>query len=388
MSEEQVLETITTMVGYAKQKLDNIEFSAEDATRSDREFLARAVKAAVDAGATTINIPDTVGYITPPEMQDLLTYLFEHVDGLDKTCLSVHCHNDLGLAVANTLAAVRVGATQVETTVCGLGERAGNAAMEEVVMALHTRKDICPFTTNINTKRIAPTSRLVYSIIGMTAPLNKPIVGQNAFAHEAGIHQHGVLADSRTYEIMTPESIGLTTNQMILGKHSGRHAVEDRLNELGYSLSETEMDKLFAQFKALSDRKKTISDGDLEALALHRAPANGALWKLDRFTVNSGNYVARSAVVRLSREGKLYEEVALGDGPLDAAFNAVDKIMNAPEHRLDDFSIQTISEGIDAQGEAVVKISTENRNVIGRGLSTDIVEASIIAYINAMNKLF
>ncbi|NLJ64121.1 MAG: 2-isopropylmalate synthase [Christensenellaceae bacterium] len=387
MTEQQVLDTISQMVKYAKGKLSDVEFSCEDATRSDRNFLVKAVQAAVDAGATTINIPDTVGYTTPSEMGDLIKHLLENVEGLDSVDLSVHCHNDLGLAAANTLAAISAGATQVETTMCGLGERAGNAAMEEVVMALHTRKDIFPVQTNIDTTRIYPVSRLVYSIIGMQAPLNKPIVGINAFAHEAGIHQHGVLANASTYEIMTPESVGLTTNKMILGKHSGRHAVEDRLKDLGYTLNKEEMDDLFARFKALSDRKKTINDSDLEALVLHRIATNGAPWRLDRFTINSGNYVACSAVVRLSHEGQLYEEVALGDGPIDAAFNAIDKIMNAPEHKLEDYAIQTISEGKDAQGEAIVKLGCGNRSYTGRGLSTDVMEASILAYINGMNKL-
>ncbi|HHU03162.1 MAG TPA: 2-isopropylmalate synthase [Christensenellaceae bacterium] len=387
MSEQQVLDTILQMVKYAKGKLNDVEFSCEDATRSDRNFLVKAVQAAVDAGATTINIPDTVGYTTPSEMSDLISYLLENVNGLDAVDLSVHCHNDLGLAAANTLAAINAGATQIETTMCGLGERAGNAAMEEVVMALHTRKDIFPVKTNIDTTRIYPVSRLVYSIIGMQTPLNKPIVGTNAFAHEAGIHQHGVLANASTYEIMTPESVGLTTNKMILGKHSGRHAVEDRLKDLGYTLTKEEMDELFTRFKALSDRKKTINDSDLEALVLHRIATNGAPWKLDRFTVNSGNYVACSAVVRLSHEGQLYEEVALGDGPIDAAYNAIDKIMNVPEHKLEDYTIQTISEGKDAQGEAIVKLGCCNRSYTGRGLSTDVMEASILAYINGMNKL-
>ncbi|MGI6738742.1 MAG: 2-isopropylmalate synthase [Christensenellales bacterium] len=387
MSEQQVLDTILQMVKYAKGKLNDVEFSCEDATRSDRNFLVKAIQAAVDAGATTINIPDTVGYTTPSEMSDLISYLLENVNGLDAVDLSVHCHNDLGLAAANTLAAINAGATQIETTMCGLGERAGNAAMEEVVMALHTRKDIFPVKTNIDTTRIYPVSRLVYSIIGMQTPLNKPIVGTNAFAHEAGIHQHGVLANASTYEIMTPESVGLTTNKMILGKHSGRHAVEDRLKDLGYTLTKEEMDELFTRFKALSDRKKTINDSDLEALVLHRIATNGAPWKLDRFTVNSGNYVACSAVVRLSHEGQLYEEVALGDGPIDAAYNAIDKIMNVPEHKLEDYTIQTISEGKDAQGEAIVKLGCGNRSYTGRGLSTDVMEASILAYINGMNKL-
>ncbi len=388
MSEEQVLTTIRDMVGYAKTKLDDIEFSAEDATRSDREFLVRAVTAAVEAGATTINIPDTVGYTTPFEMEELIAYLLEQVPGLKDVDLSVHCHNDLGLAVANSLAALRAGATQVETSMCGLGERAGNAAMEEVVMALHTRKDVLPFVCNVDTTRIFPVSRLVYSILGVQAPLNKPIVGANAFAHEAGIHQHGVLANRQTYEIMTPESVGVNTSKMVLGKHSGRHAVVDRLNDLGYTtLDEAEIDKLFERFKALCDRKKAITDADLEALVLHRGLDTGAPYKLDRFTISAGNYVSCSAVVRLTHNNEQQEAVAMGDGPIDAAFNAVDIIVKAPEHRLEDYSIQTISEGKDAQGEAMVKIRAGDRIVTGRGLSTDVLEASLLAYINGMNKL-
>lgn len=387
MTEDQVLETISTMVAYAKAKLDDVEFSAEDATRSDRAFLARALTAAVKAGATTINIPDTVGYAVPHEMGDLIRYLMEHVEGLKGVDVSVHCHNDLGLAIANSLEALRAGATQVETSLCGLGERAGNAAMEEVVMALHTRKDAMPYYCAVDTTRIFPVSRLVYSILGVQAPLNKPVVGNNAFAHEAGIHQHGVLANRQTYEIMTPESVGVNTSKMVLGKHSGRHAVEDRLNDLGYSLDSEEMDKLFLRFKALCDRKKAITDADLEALVLHRGMDTGAPYTLDRFTANAGNYVSCSAVVRLKHNGEELEAVALGDGPIDAAFNAVDIIVKAPEHRLEDYSIQTISEGKDAQGEAMVKLGTADRTVTGRGLSTDVLEASLLAYINGMNKL-
>ncbi len=387
LTEDQVISTIADMVAYAKTKLSDVEFSAEDATRSDRQFLARAVETAVKAGATVINVPDTVGYATPDEMASLIEYLLHNVDGLDKVDLSVHCHNDLGMAVANTLAAISAGAVQVETTVCGLGERAGNAAMEEVVMALNTRRDIYPYVCGVDTTRIFPVSRLIYSILGIQAPMNKPIVGVNAFAHEAGIHQHGVLANRQTYEIMTPESIGLTTNKMVLGKHSGRHAVEDRLNDLGYTLDKEDMDKLFARFKALSDRKKAITDADLEALVLHRTAQSGGPYALDRFTVNSGNYVACSAVVRLKHGEEMMEAVAMGDGPIDAAFNAVDIIVKAPEHRLEDYSIQTISEGKDAQGEAMVRISSQGRTVTGRGLSTDVLEASILAYINGMNRL-
>ena len=389
MSEQEVLDAIAQMVAYARNLAPQVEFSAEDAMRSDPTFLAKAVDAAIRAGAQVINIPDTVGYATPAEMAQMIGYLKQNVAKIDTVTLSVHCHNDLGLAVANSLAAVQAGATQVEGTINGIGERAGNAALEEIVMALHTRPDLYPVACGVDTTRISPTSRLVFSVIGVNAPINKAVVGQNAFAHEAGIHQHGVMANRATYEIMTPESIGLLQNKMVLGKHSGRHAVEERLSALGYTLDKEELDKLFTQFKALCDRKKAISDYDLEALAVHRLSAVSQTtgFKLERFTVNSGNYVTSNAVVSVLHDGERFEEVAMGDGPIDAAFNAVDKLIPAPAHSLEDYAIQTISEGKDAQGEAIVKIRCGDRVVTGRGLSTDVMEASILAYINGMNKL-
>ena len=389
MSEEEVLATITEMVTYARNLAPQVEFSAEDASRSNPDFLAKAVDAAIRAGAQVINVPDTVGYATPDEMAAMIRHLKQNVENIDSITLSVHCHNDLGMAVSNSLAAVAAGARQVECTINGIGERAGNAALEEFVMAMHTRPDLYPQGCNIDTKRIAPVSHLVYSILGVNAPINKAVVGQNAFAHEAGIHQHGVMANRTTYEIMTPESIGLRQNQMVLGKHSGHHAIEERLNTLGYSLSKEEFKQLYEQFKALCDRKKLITDKDLEALALHRHTHSSLAkhYKLERFTVNSGNYSTSNAVVSVEHEGVRTEEVALGDGPIDAAFNAVDKLIPAEEHSLEDYAIQTISEGKDAQGEAIVKIRCGDRVVTGRGLSTDILEASILAYINGMNKL-
>jgi 2-isopropylmalate synthase len=389
MTEQEVLDTISSMVAYARNLCPQVEFSAEDAMRSDPAFLAKVMDAAIRAGACIINIPDTVGYAMPAEMADMIGYLQKNVENIDTVTLSVHCHNDLGLAAANSLAAVRAGATQVECTVNGIGERAGNAALEEIVMAMHTRKDLYPFECNVDTSRISPLSRLVYSILGINAPMNKAVVGQNAFAHEAGIHQHGVMANRATYEIMTPESIGLMQNRMVLGKHSGRHAVEERLSALGYQLEKEELDQLFSRFKDLCDRKKVITDYDLEALAVHRLSETGAGtgYRLERFTVNSGNYVTSNAVVSVLHDGERTEEVAIGDGPIDAAFNAVDKLIPAQPHSLEDYAIQTISEGKDAQGEAIVKIRCGDRVVTGRGLSTDIVEASILAYINGMNKL-
>ena len=386
MTPEQVLETIFSMVAYAKQYCPDIEFSAEDAMRSDPEFLAKAMHSAIRAGATVINVPDTVGYATPSEMAGMIEYLTSAVPDIDRVEISVHCHNDLGMAVSNSLAAIAAGATQVEGTINGIGERAGNAALEEIAMAIHTRKDLYPVSLNLETTQIYQTSRLVYNVLGLVAPINKAIVGANAFAHEAGIHQHGVMGNRSTYEIMTPQSVGLVQNKMVLGKHSGRHAMENRLSELGYQLSEEELDDFFERFKSLSDKKKNITDMDLVALIGLRTVISG-LYKLERFTVNSGNYVISNAVVCLTCDEEKYEEVCLGDGPIDAAFNAVDKIIHVAEHSLDDYAIHTVSEGKDAQGEAMVRLRCGERTVIGRGLSTDVIEASILAYINGMNKL-
>lgn len=388
MSEDEVLETIEAMTKYAKKYISDIEFSAEDATRSDPEFLAKAVYTAIKAGAAVVNIPDTVGYTTPKEMAERIRYLKEKVSNIDKAVISVHCHNDLGMAVANSLAAIEEGATQIECTVNGLGERAGNAALEEIVMAINTRKNLYGGNTRINTSEIYRASKLVYNTIGVHAPLNKAVVGQNAFSHEAGIHQHGVLQNRETYEIMTPQSIGLPSNNMVFGKHSGKHAIESRLQELGHRLTALEMEEFFESFKNLADKKKIINDADLEALLGHKVSAYSQNeYKLDRFTVNSGNYIPSSAVVRLIFEDKQFEEAALGDGPVDAAFKAVGKIVKAPEHSLDDYAIHSVTEGNDALGEVIVRLKSGDCTVIGRGLSTDIIEASIMAYLNAINKL-
>lgn len=388
MSEDKVLERITEMVSYAKGFMNDIEFSAEDATRSNRDFLVKSVYAAIKAGATVVNIPDTVGYTTPSEMYDLIDFLMNNVSNIHKAEISVHCHNDLGMAVANSLAAVQAGASQVECTINGLGERAGNAALEEVVMALNTRKNVYNGFTSVDTKQIHRTSKLVYNVLGLYSPINKAIVGGNAFAHEAGIHQHGVMANRETYEIMTPESIGLPQNSMVFGKHSGKHAIENRLNELGHELSKEELETFFIKFKKLADKKKSINDLDLEALIGHiEKEISTSGYKLDRFTVNSGNYITTNAVIRLSDGEDLFEEVAMGDGPINAGYNAIDKIIKAPEHSLEDYAIHSITEGNDALGEVVVRIKCGDDIITGRGLSTDIIEASLLAYINAMNKI-
>ena len=391
MSEEKVLERASAMVAYAKKYCSDIEFSAEDAMRSDRDFLCRVTETVIRAGATVVNVPDTVGYTTPNEMYAMIEYLLNHAEGASKIDLSVHCHNDLGQATANSLAGVRAGANQIECTINGLGERAGNTPLEEVVMGLATRADVYGAYTNIDTTRIYKASALVYNIIGQVAPINKPIIGKNAFAHESGIHQHGVLANRETYEIMTPESVGIRKNTMVLGKHSGRHGFEARLKELGYELSREELDKYFEDFKALCDKKKEVTDGDIEALVT-QLDNSERLYTLDSFDVHTGNLSTSTAVMRLKRNGELFEDVALGDGPIDASYKAIDKLVGAPPHKLENYVIHSVSEGKETLGKVMVKLSREDesgavRTCNGHGLSTDIIEASILAYLNAMNKM-
>lgn len=391
MSPDEVVEQVAKMVSYAKKYCSNIEFSAEDATRSDVSFLRRVVGTAIDCGATTINLPDTVGYTTPDEMEALIRNVKENVRGAEKVIFSVHCHNDLGMATANSLAGVRGGARQIECTINGLGERAGNSSMEEVVMALRTRQDEYQADTRIDTTQIHRASKTVYNIIGQTAPINKPIVGKNAFAHEAGIHQHGVMANKSTYEIMTPESIGLRVNNIVLGKHSGRHAVGKRLEELGYNLTREELNSCFEEFKVVCDKKKEITDEDLEAIVTHHTADiyidTDDGYKLDWFQASTSNFTTATCTVSLTRDGEKQQSVALGDGPIDAAYNAIDEIIQPSEHSFDIFNIHSISKGKDTLGDVTVKISAHGRTFTGRGLSTDILEASINAYLKGMNRL-
>lgn len=390
MTEEQVLEKTRELVAYARKYCSDIEFSAEDATRSDPDYLVKVVDAAIKAGATTINLPDTVGYTTPTEMRELIEYVMKNVDGSDKVDFSVHCHNDLGLGVANSLAGVIGGATQIECTVNGLGERAGNTSLEEVVMAMRTRPDVFKNLPRIDTTKIYNTSKLVYNIIGQTPALNKPIVGANAFAHEAGIHQHGVLANRKTYEIMTPESVGITTNKIVLGKHSGKHAFDTRLRELGYELSEEELLDCFEKFKVLCDKKKTVSDADISALVAHKKiVSEDTKYKLDRFYVHASNVLSATSTIRLKlSDGTTIEDSAVGNGPVDASYNTINKMINPPAHTLEKYSINAVSEGKDTLGEAMVTLKTEDGTmVVGRGLSTDVIEASILAYLNAIDKI-
>ncbi len=389
MAPEKVLEQISAMTAYAKKYVSNIEFSAEDATRSEPEFLAEAVRRAIAAGATVVNIPDTVGYTTPPEMQALIEYLIREVPETEGVELSLHCHNDLGMATANTLAGIRGGATQVECTVNGLGERAGNTSMEEVVMALRTRADVYGCETGIETTQIYRASKTVYDIIGQSAPLNKPIVGKNAFLHESGIHQHGVLANKKTYEILTPESVGVRVENLVLGKHSGRHAFDAHLKELGYELTQDELLRCFTEFKALCDKKKTITDADLEALVSHntRAEVSGERYTLDWFAVHTTNFTTATATISLKKGEEKFQAVSVGDGPIDAAFQAIDTIVKPVEHAFATFTIKSISEGKDTLGDVNLKLSALERTFRGHGLSTDIIEASILAYVEALNRL-
>ena len=387
MTPEQVLDSVRHHVTYTKKYLDNVEFSAEDATRSDWDFLCRVVDVAIKSGATTINIPDTVGYTTPDEYFDFITSLRNACPALDKVDISVHCHNDLGMGVANSLAGIEAGIGQVECTINGIGERAGNAAMEEIVMALKTRKDYFDVDTKIDTTQIYRSSRMIQTITGVPVAPTKPIIGANAFAHESGIHQHGVLNEASTYEIMTPESVGVPKNAIVLGKHSGRHAFEERLKDLGYTLTQEKLDKAFTKFKALADKKKTIKDRDLEAL-IGVVPVSGPeRFTLDSYVINSGNTITSTALIKLSKSGEIFEQVAASDGPINASYKALDMIVGH-DIELCDYSLKALTEGEDAQCEAVVKLCIDGAadTVTGRGVSTDIVEASIKAYINGINK--
>lgn len=388
LTEDEVLEQTERMVAYAKKYCSDIEFSAEDATRSDFDFLTRVVRKAISAGATVVNIPDTVGYTTPPEMRALIERLAAEVPECEGIELSVHCHNDLGMATANSLAGVLGGARQIECTINGLGERAGNAPLEEVVMAIKTRPDVYPYEMRIDTSQIYRASKSVYDIIGRSAPINKPIVGANAFAHEAGIHQHGVLAHSSTYEIMRPETIGIPSNKIVLGKHSGKHAFEQRLKDMGFELPPEEIKRCFAAFKDLCDKKKETTDRDIEALVWNTAPQTEAEgYVLRQFSVSTASEKEATAVVTLEKDGAAVQDVAIGNGPVDAAYKAVDKIIAPPAYIFENYMIQSVSEGKDSLGEVITTLRCGEKTFSSKGLSTDVIEASILSYVGALNKL-
>lgn len=386
MAPEKVLETAVNAVKRAASYTKNVEFSCEDAVRTRLPFLAQVVEAVIDAGATTVNIPDTVGYTIPFEYFNIIKYLKDNVPNIEKAIISVHCHNDLGLAVANSLSAVQAGAGQVECTINGIGERAGNCSLEEVVMALRTRHDIMPFTTNVVTEHIYPASKLLSSITGIVVQPNKAIVGANAFAHEAGIHQHGVLMDKETYEIMTPESIGLNKNKLVLGKHSGRHAFVARLEELGYELEKEDIEKAFVRFKALADAKKEIFDEDLDAIVADQVIRVEEKYKLLQMSVSSGSFAAPTATVEMEIAGENKKLATMGDGPVDATFKAIKELTGTTAHLLS-FTVGAITGGTDAQGECTVRLQEGGREVIGQGAHNDIIVASAKAYINAINKM-
>jgi 2-isopropylmalate synthase len=386
MTREEVVKTAIEAVRYAKSFTDNVEFSAEDGSRSDRDFLCEIFGAAIAAGATTINLPDTVGYAIPQEFADLSKYVLDHTQDMHKATLSVHCHNDLGLATANTLAAINVGARQAEVTINGIGERAGNTSLEEVVMALHTRPNYLPMGTAIDTQQIYPTSRLVSMITGIMVQPNKAVVGANAFAHEAGIHQDGMLKNPMTYEIMSPATIGLSTNKLVLGKHSGRHALRSHLKDLGYDLSDEELKIVFNQFKNLADKKKHVMDEDLEAIVTEGLLRTSEVFKIEYLHVSSGTTVMPMASVKMSVNGRSVKDAGYGNGPIDAAYNTIAKLTGT-ESELMRFSISALTGGTDAQGEVTVRLRENGLIALGRGSDPDIITASAKAYVNGLNRL-
>ncbi|MBU4344836.1 MAG: 2-isopropylmalate synthase [Desulfobacteraceae bacterium] len=386
MTRDEVVKKAVEAVKYARSLTDNIEFSAEDASRSDPDFLCRVFEAVIEAGATTINIPDTVGYAIPQEFADLVKYVMAHTPNIHKAIVSIHCHNDLGLATANTLAAISAGARQAEVTINGIGERAGNTSLEEMVMALHTRPNYIPISTNINTKQIYPTSRLVSMITGIIVQPNKAIVGANAFAHEAGIHQDGMLKNPMTYEIMKPDTIGLGASRLVLGKHSGRHALRSHLKELGYDLSDEELNLIFKKFKELADKKKDIVDEDLEVIVTEGILRTADIFCLEYLHVISGTTVLPMASVKLTINGRTVQGAGYGNGPIDAAFNTIAKLTGTRSELLR-FSVSALTGGTDAQGEVTVRLNEDGLIALGRGADPDIITASAKAYINGLNRL-
>lgn len=388
MAKEEIVRATIEHVKMARQFTDNVEFSPEDAARTELDFLSEVVEQAIAAGATTVNIPDTVGYATPTHYFQVISHLRNHVPNIDRAVISTHCHNDLGLAVANSLAAVEAGARQIECTINGLGERAGNAALEEVVMALRTRQDYYKVGTRINTPKLCGASRLVSSITGMVVQRNKAIVGQNAFAHEAGIHQHGMLQNRSTYEIMRPEDVGYIGSSLVLGKHSGRHAFRTRVTELGFTIDDAVFQKVFEDFIALADKKKDVYDADIVALIDNRVNVSPDRWQLVRFHIAAGTGTIPTATVEL-RDGESEATVcdaAIGDGPIDAVCKAMERILGISA-TMQDYQVRSVSGGKEAQGEVLVELVSQGRRYHGKAVSTDIIEASAQAYLKALNKV-
>ncbi|MBO2943477.1 2-isopropylmalate synthase [Paenibacillus sp. F411] len=386
MEKSQVLETAQAAIRYAKKYFSKIEFSLEDAGRTELDFMSEVVGMAVREGVQVVNIPDTVGYMNPAEYGAIFKHLKQSVPGIEQVQLSAHCHNDLGLATANTLAAILNGADQIEGTINGIGERAGNTAIEEIAMALATRQEFFQAKTDLTLTEIARTSRLVSKLTGMVVPGNKAVVGANAFAHESGIHQDGMLKEKSTYEIMTPESIGLKESKLVLGKHSGRHAFREKLLELGYELGEEQVNDAFAKFKILADKKKEVSDEDILAILEEKLIDTPEVFQLKTMFVTFGNEATPTAKITIETADGLIEEEAEGNGSVDAIYNAIDKV-TAEEVTLSDYSIKSVSQGKDAQGEVHVVLTQNEVSAQGRGLSTDILEASARAYVDAVNQL-
>jgi 2-isopropylmalate synthase len=387
MAQDEIVRRAVEGVKLARELCEDVEFSPEDASRTELDFLAHVVEAAVEAGASTINIPDTVGYTVPDEFGELFRYLRRHVRGIDKVTLSVHCHDDLGMAVANSLTAVVAGARQIECTINGIGERAGNCALEEVVMALRTRAQFFNLKTGIDTRRLYPTSRLVANITGQSIPRNKAVIGENAFAHESGIHQHGMLKHHSTYEIMRPEDVGMARSNLVLGKHSGRHAFRERVRELGFDLDDIELNRVFEEFKALADKKKELFDGDIEALVLRASSTAHGPWTLEQLDVDAHTgEPSRARVVLRHVDGRSVEREAHGDGPVDAAYKAVEKASGIAV-TVRKFEVHAVTIGEDAQGEAIIYVDHANRSYRGSSVSTNIVEAACRALLEVMNRI-
>jgi len=384
-AKEEIIKTAVKGVKRARKYVDDVEFSPEDASRTEPDFLAEVVEAVIDAGATTVNIPDTVGYAVPEQYASLIKNLKDNVRNIKKAVISIHCHNDLGLAVANSLAAVKAGATQVECTVNGIGERAGNASLEEIVMALKTRKDFFGHTTRVRTKEIIATSKIVSGLTGLRVQRNKAIVGENAFAHESGVHQDGVLKESTTYEIMKPEEVGLPKTKIILGKLSGRHAFKKRVKALGYDLPDEELEHTFQQFKLLADKKKEIYDQDIEALIQDEKSEVPHIYELDNLSINCGPVPTASVRLRVGKD-KILDDSTKGDGPIDAIFKTID-LLTGIKGILLDYSVRSVTSGKDALGEASVEVEVKGNNYRGRAVSTDTIEASAKAYLNAISKV-
>ena len=384
-AKEEIIKQAVAGVTLARKHVADVQFSPEDASRTEPEFLADVCRAVIDAGATTVNIPDTVGYAVPEQFGQLIAYLHEHVESIHRVTVHVHCHNDLGMAVANSLAAVAHGARGIECTINGLGERAGNCSLEEVVMALRTRADFYGLHTGVKTDEIFRASRLVSQLTGMVVQRNKAIVGANAFAHESGIHQDGMLKERSTYEIMTPEDIGISGTELVLGKHSGRHAFSDHLHKMGFRLSKEELGKAYDAFIALADKKKTIYDDDLAAIVQQQMTEAPPVFTLDYLHVSTGSDTVPTATVRLRRHDEVLQDAACGDGPVDAALKTIDRICGITG-RLVDFSLQAITKGKDALGEVTLRVDFGTTTINGKAASTDIVEAGARAYLNCVNR--